>query len=177
MAGPTTVSSSRAVPAPLDETYHHTIELPLPEMFSRRYLAVPGVTRVEQHDPGPWGTVGQSRTIHLADGGTMTETLTRCDRPVAFGYDITDLRGALSPLVERIEGLYAFEKAGTGTRVTWSWVAFFAFMGVANWYVAFHYSLDTWVNFKVWGGIGLFLTFALIQGLLLARHLTTEESR
>jgi len=39
MAGPTTVSSSRAVPAPLDETYHHTIELPLPEMFSRRYLA------------------------------------------------------------------------------------------------------------------------------------------
>src|SRR5205809_2679819 len=24
------------------------------------------------------------------------------------------------------------------TRVTWSWVAFFAFMGVANWYVAFH---------------------------------------
>ena len=43
-------------------------------------------------------------TIHLADGGTMTETLTRCDRPTAFGYDITDLRGALSPLVERIEG-------------------------------------------------------------------------
>ena len=122
MAGPTTVSSSRAVPAPLDETYHHTIELPLTEMFSRRYLAVPGVTRVEQHDAEPWGTVGQSRTIHLADGGTMTETLTRCDRPVAFGYDITDLRGALSPLVERIEGVYAFEKAGTGTRVTWSWV-------------------------------------------------------
>ena len=122
MAGPTTVSSSRAVPTPLDETYHHTIELPLTEMFSRRYLAVPAVTRVEQHDPGPWGTVGQSRTIHLADGGTMTETLTRCDRPVAFGYDITDLRGALSPLVERIEGLYSFEKAGTGTRVTWSWV-------------------------------------------------------
>ena len=24
--------------------------------------------------------------------------------------------------MERIEGLYAFEKAGTGTRVTWSWV-------------------------------------------------------
>jgi intracellular septation protein len=67
--------------------------------------------------------------------------------------------------------------AAVWTRVTWSWVAFFAFMGVANWYVAFHYSLDTWVNFKVWGGIGLFLTFALIQGLLLARHLTTEESR
>jgi len=60
-------------------------------------------------------------------------------------------------------------------RVTWSWVAFFAFMGVANWYVAFNYPTDTWVNFKVWGGIGLFLTFALLQGLFLSRHLTEES--
>ena len=62
------------------------------------------------------------------------------------------------------------------TRLTWSWVAFFAFMGVANWYVAFHYPLDTWVNFKVWGGIGLFLAFALAQGVLLARHVREEAT-
>jgi len=61
-------------------------------------------------------------------------------------------------------------------RLTWSWVAFFAFMGVANWYVAFHYPTETWVNFKVWGGIGLFLAFALGQGLLLARHVQEEAS-
>jgi hypothetical protein len=121
MPGPTSVSSSRVVPAPIDETYLRTIELPLPELFSRRYLAVPAVTRVDQHDPGSWGTVGQTRTIHLGGGGSMLETLTRCDRPEAFGYDITEVRGALSPLVERIEGTYSFEKAGTGTRVTWSW--------------------------------------------------------
>jgi len=58
------------------------------------------------------------------------------------------------------------------SRVTWSWAAFFAAMAVLNWYVAFHYPTDTWVNFKVWGGIGLFLLFALAQGLLLARHMT-----
>lgn len=62
------------------------------------------------------------------------------------------------------------------TRLTWSWVAFFAFMGAANWYVAFHYPTDTWVNFKVWGGIGLFLVFALAQGLMLSRHLAEEAS-
>jgi intracellular septation protein len=60
------------------------------------------------------------------------------------------------------------------TRVTWSWVAFFAFMAVLNWYVAFNYSLDTWVNFKVWGGMGLFLMFALAQGLFLSRHISEE---
>jgi intracellular septation protein len=61
------------------------------------------------------------------------------------------------------------------TRVTWSWVAFFAAMAVANWYVAFNYSTDTWVNFKVWGGMGLFLAFALAQGVFLSRHITETE--
>ena len=58
--------------------------------------------------------------------------------------------------------------------VTWSWVAFFAAMAVANWYVAFNFSTDAWVSFKVWGGIGLFLAFALAQGLWLARHIVEE---
>ena len=46
-----------------------------------------------------------------------------------------------------------------------------AAMGLANWYVAFHFTTDTWVNFKVWGGIGLFLLFAVAQALALARYL------
>ena len=58
------------------------------------------------------------------------------------------------------------------TRVTWSWAAFFAAMGAVNWYVAFHYPTDTWVNFKVWGGIGLFLLFAVAQGFFLARYMS-----
>lgn len=60
--------------------------------------------------------------------------------------------------------------------VTWSWIAFFAAMAVANWYVAFNFTTDAWVNFKVWGGIGLFLAFALAQGLWLSRYLTEERS-
>ena len=62
------------------------------------------------------------------------------------------------------------------TRLTWSWVAFFGAMALANWYIAFHFSTETWVDFKVWGGIGLFLLFALAQGVFLARHVT-EPSR
>jgi len=65
---------------------------------------------------------------------------------------------------------------GVWTWLTWSWVAFFAFMACANWYVAFHFPLDTWVNFKVWGGIGLFLLFALAQGFVLARHVSEPSS-
>jgi len=57
------------------------------------------------------------------------------------------------------------------TRLTWAWVAFFAFMAFANWYVAFHYSEQTWVLYKVWGGIGLFFVFAIAQGAGLGRTL------
>jgi intracellular septation protein len=56
-------------------------------------------------------------------------------------------------------------------RMTWSWVGFFAAMGAANWYIAFHFPTDVWVNFKVWGGIGLFLLFAVGQAFALSRHL------
>ncbi|MEP7183057.1 MAG: septation protein A [Betaproteobacteria bacterium] len=62
------------------------------------------------------------------------------------------------------------------TRLTWAWVSFFAAMAAANWYVAFHFPTETWVNFKVWGGIGLFLGFALAQGLWLSRYMTEEAS-
>jgi len=61
------------------------------------------------------------------------------------------------------------------TRLTWSWVAFFVAMAATNWYVAFHYSTETWVDFKVWGGIGLFLLFALVQGVFLARHVIEPQ--
>ncbi len=61
---------------------------------------------------------------------------------------------------------------GVWTGVTWSWVGFFAAMAVANWYVAFHYPTDTWVNFKVWGAMVLFLVFAVAQGFVLSRYMT-----
>jgi intracellular septation protein len=56
------------------------------------------------------------------------------------------------------------------SKLLWSWVAFFAFMGVANIAVAYSVSTDAWVNFKLFGGIGLMLLFVLAQGLFLAKY-------
>jgi len=55
-------------------------------------------------------------------------------------------------------------------RLLASWVAFFAGMGALNLVVAYQFSTDTWVNFKLFGGIGLLLVFVLLQALVLARH-------
>jgi intracellular septation protein len=61
------------------------------------------------------------------------------------------------------------------SRLTWAWVVFLAAMGVANLYVAAHFSLDAWVNFKVWGGIGLFMLAAVGTVASVARYLPGES--
>lgn len=61
------------------------------------------------------------------------------------------------------------------TKVNFSWVAFFAFMGVLNLYIAFNYSTDAWVNFKLFGGMGLLLVFVIGQGMLLSKYVEEEK--
>lgn len=56
-------------------------------------------------------------------------------------------------------------------RLNFAWVAFFAGMGLLNLWVAYSFSTDTWVNFKLFGGIGLMLLFTLAQGLWLSRYI------
>ena len=60
-------------------------------------------------------------------------------------------------------------------RLNLAWVLFFAAMGALNLWVAFSFSTSTWVNFKLFGSIGLMLVFTLAQGLYLARHLPDEK--
>jgi intracellular septation protein len=59
--------------------------------------------------------------------------------------------------------------------MNWSWTAFFAAMGVLNLWVAYNFDTDTWVNFKLFGGIGLMLLFVLGQALYLGRYLKADE--
>ncbi len=55
-------------------------------------------------------------------------------------------------------------------RLNLSWIGFFALMGAANLLVAYNFSTDAWVNFKLFGGIGLMLLFVLAQGLFIAKY-------
>ncbi len=59
-------------------------------------------------------------------------------------------------------------------KVNYSWIAFFAVMGVLNLWVAFNFPTATWVNFKLFGGLGLMLVFVLAQAVFLNKHIKTE---
>jgi intracellular septation protein len=64
--------------------------------------------------------------------------------------------------------------AAVWQRLNWAWIAFFAAMGVLNLWVAYTFSTSTWVNFKLFGALGLMLVFTVAQGLYLSRHLEHE---
>lgn len=58
--------------------------------------------------------------------------------------------------------------------VNLAWVGFFVLMGVLNLWVAFNFSTDMWVNFKLFGATGLMLLFVLLQAFYLRRYLSTD---
>jgi len=68
-------------------------------------------------------------------------------------------------------------------KVNLGWGLFFLLVGALNLYVAFFFRLDLdsqartdlWVNFKVFGLMGLTLIFAIVQMLLIAKHIDTSE--
>ena len=59
--------------------------------------------------------------------------------------------------------------------LNWAWASFFASMGVLNLWVAYNFDTDTWVNFKLFGGMGLMFAFVIAQGLYLARHIQEPD--
>jgi intracellular septation protein len=63
------------------------------------------------------------------------------------------------------------------SRLNLAWIAFFAFMGLLNLWVAYNFSTSAWVNFKLFGGIGLMLVFTLAQGVYLQRYLPAETAK
>ena len=115
------MSKSRTFPVSVERAYDVVLAAPLPDVFSRRYGMIAPIRAVDGQD-GVWGTaVGQTRTIRLTDGGTMRETLTVLGRPHRFGYTISDITGMMKTLVTSADGTWAFDPAGTGVRITWTW--------------------------------------------------------
>ena len=73
-------------------------------------------------------------------------------------------------LVQRMMDQAVALPAAIWRRLNLSWVVFFIIMGAANLYVAFNFSENTWVNFKLFGIMGLTLLFVLLQALFISRH-------
>jgi intracellular septation protein len=72
-------------------------------------------------------------------------------------------------IIERMMGKNVELDGDSWRKLNLAWVSFFTLAGALNLYVAFHYPEATWVNFKLFGLMGLTLAFALGQGFWIAR--------
>lgn len=79
-------------------------------------------------------------------------------------------------LIERLLGESVQLDRSLWRRLNLAWTAFFLVLGALNLYVVYSFSMDAWVNFKLFGLLGLTLVFALGQGVWLASKIPAEKS-
>jgi intracellular septation protein len=60
-------------------------------------------------------------------------------------------------------------------RLNLSWVLFFVLTGIANLYVAYYFDTDTWVNFKLFGLMGITIVFIIVQAIYMTQYLNPES--
>ncbi|OGT95517.1 MAG: septation protein A [Gammaproteobacteria bacterium RIFOXYB2_FULL_38_6] len=81
-----------------------------------------------------------------------------------------------SPLLQRmLSGKIELPSRIWGT-LNLSWAIFFTLMGFANLYVVYHYSTNVWVDFKLFGTLGLTILFAVIQAVCISKYIRQVES-
>lgn len=87
------------------------------------------------------------------------------------------------PIIQRMMSEHIELPENVWRTLNLSWVTFFFISGAANLYVAFYYNLaapadarmDTWVNFKLFGLMGLTIGFVILQAIYLSRHITEDD--
>jgi intracellular septation protein len=78
-------------------------------------------------------------------------------------------------LLERMLGGQLELPTPVWVKLSFAWALFFFAMGVANLYVAYTFTENAWVNFKLFGMMGLTLLFVLAQAVYMSRHLETDD--
>jgi intracellular septation protein len=60
-------------------------------------------------------------------------------------------------------------------RLNMAWVIFFMMMGIVNLYVLYHFSTNAWVNFKLFGALGMTIVFLIFQAIYMSHYLNKEQ--
>jgi hypothetical protein len=91
---------------------------PIPAMFVGDRV-FPAVERVEPEVA--WDHVGASRVHHLADGGTVTETLVEYTAGSSFAYELVGFTDLFGTLVHGLRGEWSAAPDGDGSILRWTW--------------------------------------------------------
>jgi len=78
-------------------------------------------------------------------------------------------------IIQRMMGDHMVLPANIWLHLNIAWTLFFIALGIANLYVAYNFDTETWVNFKLFGLLGLTFVFVIAQSLYVARFIKEPE--
>jgi len=78
-------------------------------------------------------------------------------------------------LIERFMGNAIEAPKSIWIKLNIAWVIFFIAIAALNLYIAYTFSEETWVNFKLFGVIGLTIVFMIIQMIFLSRFIANKS--
>ncbi len=81
------------------------------------------------------------------------------------------------PLIQRLMEANIKMPPAIWQRLNMIWSAYFIFLGAANLFVVYHYSTSTWVNFKMFGSLGLTVLFVVIQTLYMYKYIELKTEK
>lgn len=61
-------------------------------------------------------------------------------------------------------------------RLNRAWIGFFVLMATLNLWVAYRFSTEVWVNWKLIGGVGLLMAFSVAQAFWLSRYVKDHDA-
>lgn len=88
---------------------------------------------------------------------------------LATGFLISQLVGN-KPIIQRIGENNVNLPKRIWRQINVLWIGFFICLGFLNLYVAYYFSTAVWVNFKLFGALGLTILFILLQSIYMAKH-------
>ena len=131
-------------------------------------------------EPMQWASLG---IIVVFGGMTLAfqnETFIKWKPTVLYGLFALVLAGARlffgRNLIAAMMGKQIEVPPPVWERLNLAWVLFFVGMAVLNLYVAYGFSTDTWVDFKLFGTMGLTIAFVIGQALYVGRHVQEGDA-
>ncbi len=81
------------------------------------------------------------------------------------------------PIIQRLLEKNIVLPSNIWRNLSRTWVVFFALMGLLNIIVAYSVDTNTWVNFKLFGILGLTILFTILQAIYLAKHIKENPEK
>lgn len=114
-------------------------------------------------------------TLWLQDEQFLKWKVTAVYILFAIGFGLIARFGERRTVVERLMGEELKLPPQAWQKLNGLWIGFFLLLALLNLYIMFNFDTDTWVNFKLYGVMGMTLLFAIVQGIYIMRHMPEER--